>query len=106
MTFLIREKDGIFLAKQAEMIYLTSVTITEKVVLKIEKGVPLTDGDPIRKGRNPVYPLREMVVGDSFLAPRKRVDDLRKSIMWIEASTQSKFLARQFGADVRVWRVA
>lgn len=70
---------------------------------KIEKNVPIT-GPVTANGRPPIYPLRKMDVGDSFLAKGKRVDDVRRSIDYVQRTTEMRFTARQIGPDARVWR--
>lgn len=70
---------------------------------QIEKNVQI-HGETPKNGRPAKYPLKDLGVGDSFLVPQKRVDDLRQSIKWAESTTRARFLARQIGPDVRVWR--
>lgn len=71
------------------------------IMIEIEKGIPM----PARKyfGRNPIYPFREMKIGDSFFAKslgcRVRASKFGKQ-------TGRKFESRVENKGFRVWRTA
>lgn len=79
----------------------------------IEQDVPL----PVaaRSGRVPIYPLRQMGVGDSFFVPAPHgPDDLAKKAYRLYFAVQNvrrqnrqlQFAVRRQGDRVGVWRTA
>lgn len=80
------------------------------VAFEIEKGVPL----PVGSSGARRYPLRDMLVGDSFAVPRpdhltlsRHQAQLASTIWAFERRHPGfKFRTRQEGDGVRVWRVA
>jgi len=79
--------------------------------IKIEKGVPL----PVRRTKHAMlYPLAEMEIGESFLAPLpagKSIEDHRSNIAACAAGFRKRhpafaFTTRVEGDAVRCWRVA
>lgn len=74
-------------------------------MIPIEKSVPMTGPNPWRSGGvqpNKKYPLAELEVGDSFVAPRVALSTMRSH----NARTEKKFEHRTlpFG-KVRIWRI-
>lgn len=70
---------------------------------KIEKGIP------VAKGRGPgfKYPLPDMEVGDSFLAPGQRNSGgATRSAYQYGKRTGKKFRTATVTGGVRIWRTA
>lgn len=73
-------------------------------MIKIDKGIPLTDGPP--KGRNMKYPWDVMEIGDSFLSEMKTAAAVTSAVSRAGHVYKRKFTARKDGNGFRVWRVA
>jgi len=71
------------------------------MTFKIEKGIPIPT-----KFRNSgiAATMRAMEVGDSFVAPGKN-SSIRSNMAYITRRTGRKFVARQEGEGVRIWRI-
>jgi hypothetical protein len=92
------------------MVVISATIISEADMLTIDKGIPLP---PKKKPGGvyvaPIYPLRQMEVGDSFFAAGKRYDQIRPAIRQVTArpgQSQVKFVIRDVEGGVRVWRTA
>lgn len=70
--------------------------------IDIEKGIPL----PPKTTKGNAYPWHQMEVGDSFLVKDKVLCDLSGAYGYIGKKYKLKFVGRQLGSDVRVWRIA
>ena len=72
---------------------------------KIDKGVPMPKlrGGP---GRNPIYPLGDMEVGDSFLVPGEKRSSLRSAIQMYGKRYGKRFSLRTVDGGQRVWRLS
>lgn len=82
---------------------------------KVEKGIPIPEG--VRRGRKlgssnpnagrlPIYPWRQMDVGDSFWIPNGPASP-RPSDLFITAKRSGISISTQIGVDgFRVWRIA
>lgn len=82
-------------------------------MLVIERDVPLPS--PARGGRPPIYPFRDMKVGDSFYIPAPDgPDDLAKTAYRAYYAVQGvrkgnrelHFAVRRQGDRVGIWRTA
>jgi hypothetical protein len=71
---------------------------TPKIV--IEKDVPLPASAKWSK-----YPFAEMEIGDSFVVPRERHEQLRSASSWAGRRHGRKFTIRIVGEQVRCWRI-
>jgi len=70
-------------------------------MFKIEKGVPIPGQ---YNNRGMAKTLRVMEIGDSFVAPGKN-SSIRSNMAYITRRTGRKFVARQDGEGVRIWRI-
>lgn len=68
---------------------------------KVQKGVPL----PLDVRSKSKYPFLAMDVGDSFLAPKKKISTVSAAATYIAKKTKMKFITRKDGNGTRVWRV-
>lgn len=69
---------------------------------QIDKSVPV----PLaRHGRGPVYPFKEMGIGDSFIVPPERSERLRNAAHAHGARAGKKFAVRKQPDGVRCWRI-
>jgi len=71
------------------------------VTFKIEKGVPIPGQ---HNNRGMAQTLRLLEIGDSFVAPGKN-SSIRSNMAYIARRTGRKFVARQEGEGVRIWRI-
>ncbi len=71
--------------------------------IKIERGIPVPLNSVKRSSK---YPLREMEVGDSFSIPKDQRLQLSSYMTSAGRDMNAKFISRQDGNIVRVWRVA
>jgi len=85
----------------------TKVTNHVDVEYKIEKGVPIPEYFTLSE-----FPLLDMEIGDSFVAPLHRIKALRNAITRIHKRNETyKFITRtvvgrgRTGKQTRVWRV-
>ena len=69
--------------------------------IRIERGVPR----PRAVGTHPKYPLKDLKVGESFLAP-VIPSHMSGSIYLAKIKTGFKFSVRKEGNGCRVWRIA
>lgn len=69
-------------------------------MIKIDKGVPIPK--PSLRGAK-LYPLRNMMIGDSFLVDNPA---LRSGIYSNAKNVGIKITVRQEGKKLRVWRTA
>ena len=72
--------------------------------INVDKGLPLP---PLRIGRPPIWPWKEMEVGDSFAVPT----DCRVHIARVAAAKAGKqfgrkFTVRKVDGQLRCWRIA
>lgn len=70
-------------------------------MLEITKEVPL----PKERVRN-VYPYKVMDIGDSFFIDNVKMQIVLNANYRAGKSLNGKFIARQEGNGIRVWRVA
>jgi hypothetical protein len=63
---------------------------------KIEKDVPIPGPSK--------YPLSQMKVGDSFLAPKDEYAGLRSAVQKAQREYNVRFVTRQDDDKIRVWR--
>ena len=70
----------------------------------IEKNVPIPPRLR-RRGREPLYSWREMVVGDSFFVPAKTPHSLSTQISRASRDYGKKFTSRPENGGTRVWRI-
>lgn len=70
-------------------------------MIKIEKGIPLTN--PVHPGGQRKYPFGEMELGDSFYwdGKRHRVDS---AASYYGKRNNKKFAVRKEGSGARCWR--
>jgi len=81
---------------------MSKIQSPDKPVFKIEKGIPI---GMTRIGR-PLYPFKEMKVGDSFLVERPEDVILVRSAAYTSAARLGmKFSCRKAGDGMRVWRI-
>ncbi len=66
---------------------------------KIEKGIPVPE-----MGEASKYPFSQMEIGDSFLIPNKKTSQTGYMTNKYALKYGRKFVSRQVGNDVRVWR--
>lgn len=78
----------------------------------VESGVPLPES-PHARGRQPIYPWRDLNVGESFFVPCKEGEGPRILIRRITPTAYKAgrklgktFTSRSMPDGVRVWRVA
>lgn len=78
-------------------------------MVKIDKGIPLPPrrrgGGAGRTGRAPIYPWREMEIGDSFFLPDIEPHLISSLAAGAAQRTGRKFATRIEGDGVRVWRI-
>ena len=72
---------------------------------KIEKGIPIPANATTGPGTPRKYPLAEMEVGDSFLAPLNRKGSVKSRASLHARKTGRQFCVRVTEAGVRVWRI-
>ena len=63
---------------------------------KIEKDVPMPGPSK--------YPLLQMKIGDSFLAPKNEYAGLRSAVQKTQREHKYRFTTRQDEDSIRVWR--
>jgi hypothetical protein len=63
---------------------------------KIEKDIPIPGPSK--------YPLLQMKIGDSFVAPKGEYQGLRAAVQKVQREEKSRFTTRQDGECIRVWR--
>ena len=74
----------------------------------IEHDVPLPANVEAR-GRFPIYPLKEMKVGDSFVAPLSLYKRLASSVSQMKRRTNGEYsfiIRRSQDNQMRIWRIA
>jgi hypothetical protein len=75
-------------------------------MFKINKGVPLPD----TKSKKPIYPFRDMKVGDSFAVPMERQTGVRTAARYFTVRHEPEWEFRTFKVTedgvfvMRVWR--
>ena len=70
--------------------------------MDIEKGIPIPSRKP-----NSIYPLIEMVVGDSFLVETDRPEKIRSAVsVFSNRNKDRKFCIRKTDGGYRVWRIS
>ena len=68
--------------------------------IRIEKGVPIPNGDRIRK-----YPFGNMQVGDSAFFPGEKVNGRAyRASRSMGTRNNTKFVARPEADGIRIWR--
>ena len=74
-------------------------------IVKIEKNIPMPEGNA--RGRTPIWQnlLREMEVGDSVVVARSQAFSIKKASMKIGMKTKQSGKGCAQG-EVRVWRIA
>lgn len=75
-------------------------------MIQIDKGIPMP---PVTHGPAPVYPWRDMLVGDSFYIERPAAKDITANFCGWKARhgrRSWRISVRIDGAGFRVWRVA
>lgn len=70
--------------------------------IKIEKAIPIPVGKA--RGRKPKYPFGEMKVGDSFQVPLSNGRTVVNSAQAYGFRNNMKFVSRQTGKMLRIWR--
>lgn len=72
-------------------------------MIAIDKKIPIPNADRSR-GRKPIYPFRDMAVGDSFLAPAKKYNSVAS--IACRRHLPKEFTIRKITSElIRVWRV-
>jgi hypothetical protein len=66
------------------------------MVYKIEKNIPLPGPSK--------YPLMELKVGESFATNRSDFQGVRGAIQKLQKISKFRFITRQDGESIRVWR--
>ena len=62
-------------------------------MLEIQKGVPMPEAEA-KTRKNAKYPFKGMEVGDSFVTPLKKDEDIEKAMVKVNAN------ARRYGKDL------
>lgn len=74
------------------------------MTIQIDKNVPLPESP--RRGRNAIYPWRELGVGDSFFVADPRDSGVLRNLVCITGKRLNrKFTCRKEPGGFRVWRV-
>jgi hypothetical protein len=63
---------------------------------KIEKNIPLPGPSK--------YPLMDLKIGESFVANRGEFQGVRGAIQKLQKVSKFRFVTRQDGESIRVWR--
>lgn len=73
-------------------------------MIKIEKNIPMPDGN--RRGRTPIWQnlLKEMEVGDSVLVKPSQAFSMKKASVALGMATKQSNIGCEEG-KVRVWRI-
>lgn len=71
-------------------------------MIQIDKNVPLP---PSGAGRPPIYPLREMEVGDSFYSAAGKMKAIATAACKAGKKFGRRYAVRAVDGGVRVWRV-
>lgn len=71
----------------------------------VEKGLPIPE--PETHGRNGLYPLSIMNVGDSFFStePRSKIYNAIRYYISTKAGKGAEFTMRNEGEGIRCWRI-
>lgn len=67
--------------------------------IKIEKGIPITLKNGVM-----MYPFDKLEVGDSFVIPNKKTNQLGSLIQLAKNRLQRKFVTRTIEGGTRIWR--
>lgn len=81
--------------------------VLTKASFEVERGVPIPYGAG-GSGRPPIYPFRQMSVGDSFFVPceRESRETIRRRLSAAKRNYRPKsFITANEDNGVRVWRV-
>lgn len=71
------------------------------MIMKIEKGFKI----PAKRGNFLIYPLKDMIVGDSFLVPPGIRGKVQNCVSQYGLRNKKKFSVRTIGNTIRCWRV-
>lgn len=71
-------------------------------MIPIDNDIPI----PAPAAKPPLYPLRDMKVGDSFRVGLDKAKAARSAVSAYTARTGAKFVTRKEDGGLRVWKTA
>ena len=109
---ILRVENGIEIKKIGVMARKTLAKSVE-MPFKIEKGIPVPRAANAPGGRDSIFPLRELKVGDSFFVPcaKKEMAKTQQRLTtaiynWARKRKGFKGTTRRMAKGIRVWRIA